>query len=541
MRTGSKPDEQASKLTPQVLIPMADLISSPPCFRLPVAAQYLRMSTEHQQYSIANQSAAIALYAAAHGIAITQSFVDAGKSGTTIKGRKGLQELLRVVQSGQAEFGLILVYDVSRLGRFPDADEAAHYEYLCKRAGITIRYCAEQFENDNSMTSNLLKALKRTMASEYSRELSVKVLTAQCHLAQLGFRMGGGAAYGLRRLLIDKSGKVKRILVPGEHKELQTDRVVLVPGDEREIQMIRRIFDLFTKGQKTKAEIVKILNAEGLLFRGHIWIYENVNRLLQNPAYVGTNTFCRWRISARSGRMKANAEENWIKRDGAFPPILAPGQFQKAKAILALDRERFTKQAMLEALGQLLKEKGTLSTKIIQQAKGMPRPTTYYYKFGGLLAAYRLIGFKPHANYSRTDESPSLKARRADLLREIASQIQAAGGSVSPGTYQTFRINNQITARLKFSRPLLFAQGRTVWPLFLTHKRLIDILIIARLESEAPFRIFDYFVVPSIAKLKGKFCIRARNNIAFLDLYRMNNLKMLIKSFGRTSTAECAL
>jgi DNA invertase Pin-like site-specific DNA recombinase len=133
------------------------------------------MSTEHQQYSIANQSAAIALYAAAHDIGIVRAFVDEGKSGTTIKGRKGLQELLRVVESGTADFDQVLVYDVSRWGRFPDTDEAAHYEYLCKRAGITVRYCAEQFENDNSATSNLLKALKRTMAAEYSRELSVKV------------------------------------------------------------------------------------------------------------------------------------------------------------------------------------------------------------------------------------------------------------------------------------------------------------------------------------------------------------------------------
>jgi len=139
------------------------------------AAQYLRMTTEHQQYSILNQSGAIALYAAAHNIGIARSFIDEGKSGTRITGRKGLLELLRVVESGTADFNQVLVYDVSRWGRFPDSDEAAYYEYLCKRAGIVVRYCAEQFENDNSTTSNLLKALKRTMAGEYSSELSVKI------------------------------------------------------------------------------------------------------------------------------------------------------------------------------------------------------------------------------------------------------------------------------------------------------------------------------------------------------------------------------
>ena len=138
-------------------------VQSPPTLR--PAAQYVRMSTEHQQYSIANQSAALALYGAAHKIGIVRSFVDAGKIGTTIKRRVGLQELLRIVESGNADFTDVLVYDVSRWGRFPDCDERARFEFLCKRAGISVHYCAEQFENDNSPTSNLLKALKRTMAS----------------------------------------------------------------------------------------------------------------------------------------------------------------------------------------------------------------------------------------------------------------------------------------------------------------------------------------------------------------------------------------
>ena len=96
------------------------------------------MSTEHQQYSIANQSASIALYGAAHKIGIVRSFVDAGKIGTTIKRRVGLRELLRVVESRSADFTDVLVYDVSRWGRFPDCDESAYYEFLCKRAGLAV-------------------------------------------------------------------------------------------------------------------------------------------------------------------------------------------------------------------------------------------------------------------------------------------------------------------------------------------------------------------------------------------------------------------
>src|SRR6267378_4366586 len=234
--------------------------SNPPAIQLRHAAQYLRMSTEHQQYSIANQVAAIALYAAAHGIGIVRSFTDEGKSGTTIKGRIGLRELLEVVQSGTADFELILVYDVSRWGRFLDSDEAAHYEFLCKRAGIALRYCAEQFENDDSTASNLLKALKRTMAGEYSRELSAKVSAGQRRLADMGWWQGGPPPFGMRRQIVGQNGDVKETLGPGEWKTVSTDRVVLVPGPTEEVETIQLAFDLYTIRRRTRYQIADIMN-----------------------------------------------------------------------------------------------------------------------------------------------------------------------------------------------------------------------------------------------------------------------------------------
>src|SRR5207245_11638959 len=126
-----------------------------------------------------------------------------------IDGRSALKELIAVVQSGQAGFKVILVYDVSRWGRFQDADESAYYEYICKRAGISVQYCAEQFENDGSPVSTIVKGVKRAMAGEYSRELSVKVFAGQCRLIELGFRQGGPPGCGLRRRLLDQTGAAK--------------------------------------------------------------------------------------------------------------------------------------------------------------------------------------------------------------------------------------------------------------------------------------------------------------------------------------------
>jgi Resolvase, N terminal domain len=129
--------------------------------------------------------------AASRGIEIIKTYADEGKSGLRIDGRNALKSLIDDVQSGSADFQTILVYDVSRWGRFQDADESAYYEYICKRAGITVQYCAEQFENDGSPVSTIVKGVKRAMAGEYSRELSAKVFAGQCRLIELGLRQGG--------------------------------------------------------------------------------------------------------------------------------------------------------------------------------------------------------------------------------------------------------------------------------------------------------------------------------------------------------------
>jgi DNA invertase Pin-like site-specific DNA recombinase len=207
------------------------------------AAQYVRMSTELQQYSTTNQMARIAEYAEANQLTIVRTYLDEGRTGLKIQGRKGLQQLLADVISNQAPFDVILVYDVSRWGRFQDNDESAHYEFLCRRAGKQVVYCAEMFSNDGSPMANIVKGLKRAMASEYSRELSGKVFKGQANLARLGLHVGARSPYGMRRMMINPDGKSRGTMNYGERKSLQSDKVILVPGPPKEIAIVRQIVD----------------------------------------------------------------------------------------------------------------------------------------------------------------------------------------------------------------------------------------------------------------------------------------------------------
>src|SRR3546814_15695290 len=105
------------------------------------AAQDVRMSTEHQQYSTENQSEAMRQYAERLGIEIVRSYADEGRSGLRLDGRDALKQLIEDVQSGPADFTVTLVYDVSCWGRLQDADESACYDYLCTRAGSAVIPC----------------------------------------------------------------------------------------------------------------------------------------------------------------------------------------------------------------------------------------------------------------------------------------------------------------------------------------------------------------------------------------------------------------
>src|SRR5438105_3224227 len=112
--------------------------------QLHTAAQYVRMSTDGQDLSPIIQKQAIAAFAAQNDLEVIATYEDVGRSGIDIVNRPSLRKLLRDVVDGVA-FKTVLVYDVSRWGRFQDADASAYYEYHCRLQGVNVIYVAEPF------------------------------------------------------------------------------------------------------------------------------------------------------------------------------------------------------------------------------------------------------------------------------------------------------------------------------------------------------------------------------------------------------------
>lgn len=172
------------------------------------------------------------------------------------------------------------------------------------------------------------------MAGEYSRELSTKVFAGQGRLIEKGYRQGGPAGFGLRRTLIDETGTVKGVLGRGEHKSIQTDRVILTPGPDEEVAVVREVYRAFVHDGRTEREIADDLNVRSVLTDlGRPWTRGTVHQLLINEKYVGDNVWNRRSFKLKKKRVR-NAPNMWIRAPGVFEGIVARDLFDAAHSII---------------------------------------------------------------------------------------------------------------------------------------------------------------------------------------------------------------
>jgi DNA invertase Pin-like site-specific DNA recombinase len=497
------------------------------------------MSTDHQKYSTENQLDAIRRYATARGLEIIRVFEDSGRSGLRLDGREALQKLMAEVQSGHADFSAILVYDVSRWGRFQDADEGAYHEHVCSRAGIRVHYCGEQFENDGSIGSNLLKTVKRVMAGEYSRELSVKVFAGQCRLVELGFRQGGAPGYGLRRVLIDEHRSAKGELTRGERKSLQSDRVVLVPGPSQEVDVVRRMYRMFVEEGRSEREIAGVLNENGLLTDlGRPWTRASVHQVVTNEKYIGNNVYNKVSFKLKQKRV-VNAREMWIRAEGAYPSIVDRALFDRARAIVDARVRQYSDEELLSFLRVLLEQQGVLSGLVIDERDEMPSSSVYRHRFGSLLRAYELIGYEPDRDYRYIEINRSLRRSYPIIVAEIIAGVERAGGSaIQDATSDLLSINGEFTASVVIARSFATPSGSLRWLIRMDVGLIPDITIAIRMDelNEAPL---DYYVLPSVDMSTSRLKLAEQNGLS-LDAYRFENLDFFFALSSRAKFTEAA-
>jgi len=497
------------------------------------------MSTEHQQYSTSNQMDAIREYAQRRGLEIVTQYSDEGKSGLNIQGRDSLAQMIRDVQNGEVKFSSILVYDVSRWGRFQDADESAYYEYICRQAGVAVHYCAEQFENDGSPVSTIVKGVKRAMAGEYSRELSSKVFQGACRLIQLGYKQGGTAGFGLRRMLIDQNGQQKAELKMGEHKSLQTDRVVLVPGPEDEVKTVRWMYQAFLDDGKAESEIATTLNRQGVLTDfARPWTRGTVHQVLTNEKYIGNNVYHRTSFKLKRKHV-VNPPDKWIKASGVFQCIIDPDVFRRAQEAILARSQKLTDEEMLEKLRGLFGQRGRISGILIDETEGFPSSAAFRHRFGSLVSAYRLIGYMPPIDYSFIEINQRLRKEHATIVAAVVQQIEALGAVVrQDDETELLHVNDELRVSIVLCRHTTTSGGSSRWVVRLDAGLKPDITIAVRMDATNE-HVRDYYLLPAIDMTWENLRVAEQNGV-YLDSYRFDSLEFFLGMAERVNIQEAA-
>ncbi len=398
---------------------------------------------------------------------------------------------------------------------------------------------AEQFENDGSPVSTIVKGVKRAMAGEYSRELSAKVFAGQCRLIELGYRQGGPAGFGLRRVLIDQSGAIKSELTRGEHKSLQTDRVILMPGPETEVQTVNRIYRLFNDEGIAESEIAAQLN--GLGIRTDLdreWTRATVREVLTNEKYIGNNIYNRISFKLKKHRI-TNQPDMWIKKEGAFEAIVPPEVFYMAQGIIRARAHRFSSAELIEKLRNLYQHRGFLSGLVIDEAEGMPSAAAYIHRFGSLIRAYEAVGFTPDRDYQFLEVNKFLRKLHPEIMSQTERAIAQLGGTVvrDPAT-DLLTVNREFSISVVLARCQTQDSGRHRWKVRFDTSLAPDITVAVRLDqpNQAPL---DYYLLPRLDFGLPRISLAEHNGIEF-ESYRFDSMDYLHGMAERTRVRRAA-
>ncbi len=222
---------------------------------------------------------------------------------------------------------------------------------------------------------------------------------AEKHWAELGFKQGGSAGYALHRLMISADGTRKQVLLKGDVKCLQSDRVVLVPGDSKEVDCVREICRLVVEGKRTPFYLARELNRRGITQRGRKWKHQNVYRILTHPKYAGCSV---WNRSSRKlgGPQISVPKCSWIIGPGAIEAVIDSQLFQEAQRVLAERTCAKTNEQIFGDLRTLLVQNGKLTAAILNSTPGAPSTTAVKNRFKGTRRAFEPAGYSCPARRS---------------------------------------------------------------------------------------------------------------------------------------------
>ena len=259
------------------------------------AAVYARFSTDLQsERSTDDQITLCRAYADREGYQVVATYDDKAKSGASMFGRDGLQQLL--ADASNEKFDVIIVEALDRLAR--DMEDLAGLHKRMSFLGIKIMAVHEG-------EANTVIVGLRGLVSQLFREDNVHKVRRGMAGRVKGGLSAGGKAYGYKPDLANRG------------------HLIIVP---EEAEVVRRVFEAYAGGTSPK-EISRQLTDEGVPApRGKVWSPSAIcgwadrgTGMLRNPIYVGRIVWNKNRMvkNPDTGKRvsRANPESDWHSVD----------------------------------------------------------------------------------------------------------------------------------------------------------------------------------------------------------------------------------
>lgn len=271
------------------------------------AVNYCRVSTEEQiqSHSLSNQIKESVEAIAKNKWVHICSYIDEGKSGTTVKNRSAYKKLLEDMEKDK--FDIIVVKSQDRLMR-----NIREWYYFIDRLIKNEKKLYFYIENEFYTPDNaFITGIKAILAEEYSRELSKKINNAHRN------RQKSGSAVLLTSNTWGYDKKGKEVVV-----------------NEKEAEIVKWIYHLCLEGYGSRC-IAKMLSDKGMKGRtGNSFSDVTVRRIIRNPLFKGTVVMNKKHIDFDT-KSTVNVEQcNWIVHENRVPAIVSETVWQQANDMM---------------------------------------------------------------------------------------------------------------------------------------------------------------------------------------------------------------
>ena len=197
------------------------------------------------------------------------------------------------------------------------------------------------------------------------------------------------------------------------------------------------------------------------------------------------------------------------------------------------EKAYITDQEILTGLASVLKQKGRLTTQIINGAPNLPSANTVILRFGSLVQAYEQLGYVPGLPYRFHAVNRALKTVKRDQERALLRELSDKGGVISLAESGLFTVSNRWTFEFMVSRWQQRRRRETAWRISYERSLGADVLLAIRMDAEN-LQVKDYLFVPRIALPNLPLFLRPSDE-HLLTPYKYPNLAAIanrILSFG---------